>query len=222
MEVDEVVSQFGCMQTHDQDDLVNQMLRLVGANMNMSAARFYLEMNQWNVQAAVCSYFDLESANFNLPTMVFLADITIGEGESVPPNTPFVKTWRVENPGPDPWPPGTILRFSSGSQLASSDRVLAGILAPHTATDISVEMTSPSEPGIYESKWRMSTATGNFFGDTIWVIITVEPAGTMAITQQFQRMDNLGSQRVGPSSSQNPFALPSFPASTLPPAQDMD
>ena len=110
MEVDEVVSQFGCMQTHDQDDLVNQMLRLVGANMNMSAARFYLEMNQWNVQAAVCSYFDLESANFNLPTMVFLADITIGEGESVPPNTPFVKTWRVENPGPDPWPPGTILR----------------------------------------------------------------------------------------------------------------
>ena len=110
MEVDEVVSQFGCMQTHDQDDLVNQMLRLVGTNMNMSAARFYLEMNQWNVQAAVCSYFDLESANFNLPAMVFLADITIGEGESVPPNTPFVKTWRVENPGPDPWPPGTILR----------------------------------------------------------------------------------------------------------------
>ena len=111
MEVDEVVSQFGCMQTHDQDDLVNQMLRLVGANMNMSAARFYLEMNQWNVQAAVCSYFDLESANSNLPGMVFLADITIGEGESVPPNTPFVKTWRVENPGPDPWPPGVILRW---------------------------------------------------------------------------------------------------------------
>ena len=110
MEVDEVVSQFGCMQTHDQDDLVNQMLRLVGANMNISAARFYLEMNQWNVQAAVCSYFDLESANSNLPGMVFLADITIGEGEAVPPNTHFVKTWRVENPGPDPWPPGVILR----------------------------------------------------------------------------------------------------------------
>ena len=39
-------------------------------------------------------------------------------------------------------------------------------------------------------------ATGNFFGDTIWVIITVEPAGTMAITQQFQRMDNLGEINV--------------------------
>ena len=30
--------------------------------------RFYLEMNQWNVQAAVCSYFDLEhSSSANLP-----------------------------------------------------------------------------------------------------------------------------------------------------------
>jgi hypothetical protein len=25
-------------------------------------------------------------------------------------------------------------------------------------------MTSPTEPGIYQSKWRMSTASGNFFG----------------------------------------------------------
>merc|ERR1711972_769894 len=110
------------------------------------------------------------------------------------------KTWRVQNPGPDRWPPGCILRFTSGVQLSAQDRVLVEPLEPYTATDISIEMTSPSDPGIYESKWRMSTATGNFFGDTIWVIITVEPAGTMAITQQFQRMDNLGSQRVGPSS----------------------
>ena len=32
--------------------------------------------------------------------------------------------------------------------------------------DISVIMESPSDPGIYQSKWRMSTMTGNFFG---WV-----------------------------------------------------
>lgn len=205
MEVDEVVSQFGSLQTHDQEDLVNQMMRLVGANVNMSAARFYLEMNQWNVQAAVCSYFDLESASSRLPGMVFVGDITIGEGESVPPNTQFIKTWRVQNPGPDCWPSGCILRFSSGSQLSFTDRVLADCLEPYTESDISVEMTSPSEPGIYESKWRMSTATGNFFGDTIWVIITVEAAGTMAIMQQFQRMDNLGSQTVSPTADFNPF-----------------
>jgi len=30
--------------------------------------------------------------------------------------------------------------------------------------DISVIMESPRDPGIYQSKWRMSTMTGNFFG----------------------------------------------------------
>jgi len=209
MEVDEVVSQFGSMQTNDQEELVNQMMRLVGANVNITAARFYLEMNQWNVQAAVCSYFDLESANSRLPGMVLVADITIGEGESVPPNTKFIKTWRVQNPGPDRWPPGVILRFSSGSQLAFTDRVLTDSLEPSTVTDISVEMTSPSEPGIYESKWRMSTATGNFFGDTIWVIITVEVAGTLAITQQFNNLQNLGSAAASNTSeTYNPFRSP--------------
>ena len=164
MEVDEVLAQFGCMQTQDKEELVNQMLRLVGTNINYTTARFYLEMNQWNVQAAVCSYFDLETVNSSLPGMVFVKDITIGEGESIPPITKFVKTWRVQNPGPDKWPPGCILRFSTGVELSEQDRVLVEPLEPYTATDISVEMTSPSNPGIYESRWRMSTATGNFFG----------------------------------------------------------
>lgn len=31
-------------------------------------------------------------------------------------------------------------------------------------TDVSVEMLSPAEPGLYSSKWRMSTTQGNFFG----------------------------------------------------------
>ena len=38
----------------------------------------------------------------------------------------------------------------------------------------------------------MSTATGNFFGEQIWVIISVEVAGTMAITQQMSKLDELG------------------------------
>merc|ERR1712048_1241259 len=118
--------------------------------------------------------------------------ITIGEGESIPPNTTFVKTWRVQNPGPDRWPPGCILRFTTGVQLSEQDRVLVAPLDPYTATYISVEMTSPSTPGIYESRWRMSTATGNFFGDEIWVIISVEVAGTLAITQQMSNLNQLG------------------------------
>ena len=54
-----------------------------------------------NLQAAIGSYYDIE-ANLpvqRLPSMVFVKDVTIGEGESVPPCTEYTKTWRVRNPG---------------------------------------------------------------------------------------------------------------------------
>jgi next-to-BRCA1 protein 1 len=44
--------------------------------------------------------------------MVLVRDVTVGEGESVAPGSAFLKTWRVQNPGPDPWPPGCILRYT--------------------------------------------------------------------------------------------------------------
>ena len=69
-----------------------------------------------------------------------------------------------------------------------------------------------SEPGIYESKWRMSTNTGIFFGDTIWVIITVEKAGTLALTQQMNNFTDLGNQFTPSQPSlhfaENPFSIP--------------
>ena len=79
-------------------DLIEQVRRLVGDNITDEAAIFYLEMNQFNVASAVGSYFDLEAgaeAKVTPPQMMFVRDVTIGEGESVPPNTTFVKTWQV-------------------------------------------------------------------------------------------------------------------------------
>ena len=56
-----------------------------------------------NLQAAIGSYYDYEQqpqqGPQNIPRMALVEDITIGEGEAVPPNTPFVKTWRVKNTG---------------------------------------------------------------------------------------------------------------------------
>ncbi|PIO38160.1 hypothetical protein AB205_0109270, partial [Aquarana catesbeiana] len=50
-----------------------------------------------NLQAAIGAYYDFESPNVNIPCMSFVEDVTIGEGESVPPDTQFTKTWRVQN-----------------------------------------------------------------------------------------------------------------------------
>ncbi len=39
--------------------------------------------------------------------------------------------------------------------------------------DISVPMTAPSKTGTLRSNWRMSTATGQYFGDEVFVVIVV-------------------------------------------------
>ena len=31
--------------------------------------------------------------------MTLIKDVTVGDGEEVPPNTRFVKTWKIQNPG---------------------------------------------------------------------------------------------------------------------------
>ena len=123
---------------------------------------------------------------------------------------------QVQNSSPtEAWPAGCKLCFTQGhSQLRlSTHSVPVGALLPWQKTDISVELRSPGEPGIYESKWRMSTANGLFFGDTIWVIITVEPAGTLALTQQMNNFsttdsesDHFGIESSG-QEAPNPFAV---------------
>ena len=61
-----------------------------------------------NLQAAICSYYDIEQPTVELPSMTVVDDVTIGEGESVPPNTKFCKTWRIQNSGK------LLLRWLSG------------------------------------------------------------------------------------------------------------
>ncbi len=46
-----LLAQLGSLQAADHDDLVSQMLSLVGSeSLSVDNARFYLEMNGWNVQ----------------------------------------------------------------------------------------------------------------------------------------------------------------------------
>lgn len=199
-----LLQQFSCMGTTDRDELVKQLQMLVGNNLNESAAAFFLDMNNWNLQGAVCSYFDFESP-YKLPSMTLVKDVTIGEGESIPPCTKFTKTWRIQNIGDEVWPPGCCLRFSGGDQLCAAERVPVRPVGPGCTLDLSVEMVSPQQPGIYESKWRMSTPSGSYFGDVIWVILTVAEGGTMALTQQLSHLSELGASPRMDETNINPF-----------------
>ena len=57
-------------------------------------------MNSYrNLNEAILAYYDAEMPTDKIPQMKFIGDVTVGEGEAIPPNTRFVKTWRVANSG---------------------------------------------------------------------------------------------------------------------------
>ncbi|XP_008588458.1 PREDICTED: uncharacterized protein LOC103605616 [Galeopterus variegatus] len=118
----------------------------------------------WNLQAAIGAYYDFESPNISVPSMSFVEDVTIGEGESIPPDTQFIKTWRIQNSGAEAWPPGVCLKYVGGDQFGHVNMVMVRSLEPQEIADVSVQMCSPSRAGMYQGQWRMCTATGLYYG----------------------------------------------------------
>lgn len=96
--------------------------------------------------------------------MVLLSDTTIGEGEAITPNTKFQKSWRVQNSGAEHWPDRICLQQTDGMRMGDCNRIPVPQLAPQESTELSVELTSPAEMGVYQSKWRMMTNSGSYFG----------------------------------------------------------
>ncbi|XP_068015932.1 protein ILRUN isoform X3 [Melanerpes formicivorus] len=163
-----------------------------------------------NLQAAIGAYYDFESPNINVPSMSFVEDVTIGEGESIPPDTQFTKTWRIQNTGTEAWPPGVCLKYVGGDQFGHVNMVMVRSLEPQEMADVSVQMCSPSTAGMYQGQWRMCTATGLYYGDVIWVILSVEVGGLLGVTQQlssFETEFNTQPHRKVEGNF-NPFASP--------------
>lgn len=41
------LQQFSCMGTTDHDELVHQLLKVIGGPLSVDTAKFFLEMNNW-------------------------------------------------------------------------------------------------------------------------------------------------------------------------------
>ncbi|XP_074595047.1 protein ILRUN [Brevipalpus obovatus] len=211
-----LLQQFSCLATQDKDVLIHEFQKLLSPNqLSAEGCAFFLDMNNWNLQQAICTYFDLDCPREwpgwveSMPTMTLIKDVTIGDGEEVPPNTKFFKTWKIQNSGNFRWPPDCSLKFVDGHMLTHSDQILVGSLEAGQIIDLSVEMVSPTQPGDYQGVWRMCSASGHFFGEPIWVIITVAEGGLLSLTQQMESFHQLGNRAnpvfTNPSPNPNPF-----------------
>lgn len=199
----DLISQFRTMNTNDKDQLIADFKRLSNTQLSNEGCCFFLDLAEWNLNTALWAYYEYDApidALNNLPQMKFLCDITIGEGESVGPNTKFIKTWRIKNTGPKRWPYGCQLRLvntnitsNTTSPYSSHDSPIhVNALEPDDTSDVSVHLQSPAACGIYQSQYRLFTPTNTPFGDPIWLVLNVELGGVLGITQQLNSVSMFG------------------------------
>jgi hypothetical protein len=115
--------------------------------------------------------------------LTFVSDVTIPDNTTMAPGQSFTKTWRVQNTGTCAW--GTDYKFSlvGGDPMGAQAVSPAQSVAPGATYDISVPMTAPATgSGTITGNWRMSDASGTFFGDIVYVSIVLGSAGGSAAT----------------------------------------
>jgi len=112
----------------------------------------------------------------------FVADVTIPDNTPFAPGSPFVKTWRVKNSGTCDWGDGFQLVFASGEQMGGPASVPLSSVAAGATTDVSVNLTAPSEPGTHKGVWRIRSKEGTVFGSNLTVVIAVSGPSSAATT----------------------------------------
>jgi len=126
--------------------------------------------------------------------MKFVADVTLGDNNMtnlpfVKPGDGFVKTWRVQNTGTCTWTPSYQLLYAYGNvnaaQMNGQPINIPANVTPGQTIDLSVTMVAPMEPLTYQGFWQIENASGQQFGQTIWVgISTLAYQGTPIATGQ--------------------------------------
>ena len=109
---------------------------------------------------------------------IFVADVTVPDGMLIAPGAAFTKTWKLQNAGSSTWTTSYSLAYISGEKMGNVTSVpLPQSVAPGAQIDISVDMVAPANPGSYQSYWKMKNASGQFFNDSVYVLISVGSGG---------------------------------------------
>ena len=112
--------------------------------------------------------------------LTFAKDVTIPDNTAMAPGQVFTKTWQVLNSGSCAWDAGFKFALTSGDAMSGVTYTLPSAVGPGSVIDISVAMVAPNKTGSVRGNWRMSTASGEFFGDEVYVVIVVGGATAAA------------------------------------------
>jgi hypothetical protein len=112
----------------------------------------------------------------------FVSDVSIPDNTPVNAGQSFTKTWKVKNAGSCAWDAGFKFAFTGGDAMGGTSYTVPSAVAAGAVTDISVPMTAPNKSGTVRGNWRMSTASGQFFGDEVYVQVVVGGGSSPAAT----------------------------------------
>jgi hypothetical protein len=110
--------------------------------------------------------------------MIGLRDVTITDNTPMLPGQTFIKTWLVKNTGTCTWETGFKLVFTGGDAMGGATLVMDKTVIPGAEVELSIAMTAPNKTGAVRGNWHMSTTTGTYFGDELWVLINLSGATT--------------------------------------------
>jgi hypothetical protein len=133
--------------------------------------------------------------------MAFVSDVSIPDDTPMTAGQTFTKTWKVRNAGTCAWDAGFKFAFTGGEQMGGTTFTLPAAVAAGAVYDISVPMTAPSKTGTLRGNWRMQTASGQAFGDEVYVQIVVGGGSAPAAT-------NTGGAPAATSTTGAPAATP--------------
>ncbi|XP_012161512.1 PAN2-PAN3 deadenylation complex subunit pan3 [Ceratitis capitata] len=146
-----LLQQFSCLGTTDHEDLVRQFQSLMNNQVDQDAAKFYLEMSNWNLQTAVGCYLDIHTFQ-TLPSMKIVQQSRPNENQ---------QAFRLQNDGTIDWPNGCYLTAPSQKR-----RIEVPALKPGETCDILADI-HPTQPAIM---WRLCTPNGWNVGEPIWMV----------------------------------------------------
>ena len=94
------------------------------------------------------------------------------------PGEDFEKGWRIENVGTCKWTEDYSIRYVYGNKpeakMDGDTTHVDGSVKPNDTYDMYVELEAPDKSGTYQGFWQMYNASGQAFGETVWVGIHVE------------------------------------------------
>lgn len=137
--------------------------------------------------------------------LAYGADVTIPDGTRMTPGQSFTKTWRVSNTGTCAWEAGFTFNVVSGDAMGASAVTLNQRVEAGRQFEISVPMVAPAnKTGAVRGDWRMADANGSYFGDQVYVEISVGGGGAAPTATTGSVATAAPSATTDPSATEEP------------------